>query len=383
MATENVKAMWALLLSVTVVTAIVPGAAAGQFKKPVYYKLNGDPYQIIATDFTGDGNLDLAEAEFYPGVVGVLLGKGNGTFHAAHYFSAPGAIALAAGDFNGDGKLDLAVVEYGGTGHSQLGIFLGDGKGNFRNSATYTLGIKSQGIAVADFDGDGHADVAVTNGQGYGKNGKTGSVSVFLSKGDGTFKAPVIYKLSGFPVGVAAGDFNGDHHPDLVVTQASAFTVAILMNDGHGRFKHTETYQAGGAPIAVAIADLDHNGAADLTVCEAAGVAVLLGNGDGTFGAATFYSTSGLGSGFPIASASADFNRDGSLDIALAISSGEGGIAMLYGNGNGTFQNPISVVQPKGDPAGMATGDFNKDGAPDLAVSAAGYNNVVILINAY
>jgi len=36
MATGNMKAMWALVLSVTVVTAIVPGAAAGQFRKPVY-----------------------------------------------------------------------------------------------------------------------------------------------------------------------------------------------------------------------------------------------------------------------------------------------------------------------------------------------------------
>src|SRR5271170_7073722 len=120
-----------VLLVLAGLTAAAPHAAAGQFKKPAYYKLNEAPYQIIAADFNGDGNLDLAEAEFQPGVVGVLLGKGNGTFHSARYFSAPGAVALAAGDFNGDGHQDLAVVEYGGTGQSALGIFLGDGKRNF------------------------------------------------------------------------------------------------------------------------------------------------------------------------------------------------------------------------------------------------------------
>src|SRR5271170_715979 len=118
--------------------AVAPDAAAGQFKKPVYYNV-GSLDRIISADFNGNGYLDLAGADFFSGQVGILLGKGNGTFNPARYFSAPGAIALAAGDFDGDGHLDLAVVEYGGTGHSALGVFLGDGKGNFHNSATYTL----------------------------------------------------------------------------------------------------------------------------------------------------------------------------------------------------------------------------------------------------
>jgi hypothetical protein len=84
MATGNMKAMWALLLSVTVVTALAPGAEAGQFRKPVYYKLNGDPYQIISADFNNDGNLDLAVVQL--SMVGILLGKGNGTFRSAQYF---------------------------------------------------------------------------------------------------------------------------------------------------------------------------------------------------------------------------------------------------------------------------------------------------------
>jgi hypothetical protein len=380
--TRVISTISTVLLVLAGLMAVVPSAAAGQFKKPVYYKLNSAaPARIISAEFTNDRNLDLAVADYGSSQVGILLGKGNGKFQPARYFSAPSAFDLAAGDFNGDGNLDLAVVEPGGTGSSALSIFLGDGKGNFRESATYQTGVQSTSVAVADFDGDGKLDVAVTNELGYGKDGKKGSVMVFFGKGDGTFKTPVTYILSGGPLGVAAGDFNGDHHPDLVVAEVTSGSVAILMNDGHGKFKHTGTYGANG-PNAVAINDLG-NGEEDIVASDPGGqsVAVLVGNGDGTFGKATIYSTSQLGGGGPNAVVVADFNRDGSPDIAVPISEGEG-IALLYGNGDGTFRDPVIAARPSGAPAGLAQGDFNKDGAPDLAVSEEGEIGVAVLINA-
>jgi len=369
------------LLVLAGLMAVAPSAAAGQFKKPVYYKLNAQPYGLVSADFTTDGNLDLAVADY--GQVGILLGKGNGKFHAARYFSAPGASYLAAGDFNGDGNLDLAVVEYGGTGNSGLGIFLGDGKGNFQESATYQLGIESYSVATADFDGDGHLDVAVTNALGSGKKGRDGSVMLFFGNGDGTFKVPVTYKLPNVPCAVATGDLNGDRHTDLVVAECNGEAVAVFMNNGHGKFKHTGTYGAGSSPNDVAIRDLG-NGEQDIVASDPGGqsVAVLLGKGDGTFGKATLYSTRQLGSGNPNAVVVADFNRDGNRDIAVSISNGEGGIAMLYGKGDGSFQNPVIVAQPSGLPAGLAVGDFNKDGAPDLAISEDAGIGVAVLINA-
>jgi FG-GAP-like repeat/FG-GAP repeat len=372
-----------VLLVLAGLTAAAPCAAARQFKKAVYYRLNSAlPYQVISADFNNDGNLDLAVATF-DGKVAVLLGKGNGQFHAPLYFSAGSAVALAAGDFNGDGNLDLAVVEYGGTGDSYLGIFLGDGHGNFRNKATYELGIESLSVAVADFNGDGHLDLAVLNELGYGKNGKSGSVMVFFGKGDGTFDKPVIYELPNYPYSVAAGDLNGDHYPDLVVAEAGG-GVAVLMNNGHGKFRHTGTYPAGTYPAGVTIADLTHRGTPDLVIASGQAVAVLLGNGDGTFEKAVVYSTSELGTANVYATVVADFNLDGIPDIACVFGSGYPDHlgALFYGKGGGTFQSPVPFQGEEGGSGySLATGDFNMDGAPDLAVSDFGNGGAAVLLN--
>jgi len=364
------------LLVLIAVSLTTPGAAARQFKKPVYYPLTDNVWGVVAADFNHDGELDLAIGEFYTGRVGIMLGRRDGTFDSPRYFSAPGAIALAIDDFNNDHNLDLAVVEYGGTGHSALGIFLGDGRGNFRNSATYEIGVESTSLTLADFNGDGRVDVAVTNQFGYGKSGNDGSVLVFFGKGDGTFRKPDIYKLSGQPYGIAAGDFNGDHHPDLAVAQDTGRSVSILMNNGYGKLRHTETYPAHEGADYVAIADLDHNGTLDLAVSDDSGVDVLLGHGDGTFGSTALYSTAALGQG-PVAVSVADFNRDGNPDIAVDLFDGYPGL--LYGNGDGTFQSPVQLNVDRG--YALAVGDFNKDGKPDLALSAVD-RGIAILINA-
>jgi len=367
------------LLVLAGLTAVVPGAVAGQFKKPVYYQLNGDPYQIISADFNNDGNLDVAVAQLTAtgGTVGVLLGKGNGTFHAARYFTAPNAIALAAGDFNGDGKLDLAVVETGGTGDGALAILLGDGKGNFRKSARYRLGPASVAVAVADLDGDGHLDIVAINGGVKGN----GSVEVFFGKGDGTFKAPKTYKLGAYPDFVATADLNGDHHPDLVVAQ-NLGSVTVFINDGRGGFKEQRTYGAANGADGIAIADLRNNGILDLAMSATDAVAVLLGNGDGTFGTATLYSIN-VGNGGGNAVVAADFRGDGKVD--LAVERGNGPSALLYGNGDGTFQAAIPIKTRENGGNSLTVGDFNKDGLPDLAMDAVSLPNrfagVAVLIN--
>jgi hypothetical protein len=372
------------LLVLAGLTVVSPSAIAGEFKKPVYYKLptRSGPASMVTADFNGDGNLDLAIGDGATSQISVLMGKGKGAFHAAKSFSAQVPSDLGVGDFNGDHIPDLAVVEYAGSGNGTLGIYLGNGDGTFRNFANYQLGSESNSITVADFNGDGHLDVAVTNASGGGQGG---SVMVFFGKGNGTFGKPAIYKLPGGPGGIAAGDLNGDGHPDLVVTEAQGNAVAIFMNTGHGKFKKSETYPvACGEPTKPAIADFGHNGSADLAIGCTTGVDVFLGNEDGTFSGPTFYSTQAIGEAVDRVVV-ADFRHSGNLDLAAVLAVGNP--ALLYGNGDGTFQSaiPIELHGDEGG-SGLVEGDFNYDGWSDLAIltlEPKDVDEVAVLLNAH
>jgi hypothetical protein len=374
--TSEMKRMtWTVLLAMAGLAILPQTALAGQFKKPVYYPLNDVPYGVVTADFNNDGNLDLAVASYSPGEVGILLGKGDGTFHSPHYFSAGGAVALAVGDFNGDHNQDLAVVEYGGTGYGGLEIFLGDGHGNFTKSAGYQVGIEPLSAAVADFDGDGHLDVAVTN---EGSNGN-GSVMLFFGNGSGAFRGPTTYQLPFYPDSVAAGDLNGDGRPDLAVAEYNA-GVAVLLNKGGGKFGKPVLYPVSPAAVtSVVIAELNHDNHPDLVVATFKAVGVLLGRGGGKFGKTTLYPTSSITNEYnPWAVVVADFNLDGNPDIATVLEGGSS--ALFYGKGKGRFGSAVPIRLRKGGGRGITAGDFRKDTAPDLAIGVSAIG-VAILLN--
>jgi|HubBroStandDraft_2_1064218.scaffolds.fasta_scaffold06493_3 hypothetical protein len=178
----------------------------GQFKKVTYFAAGQRPYRLVATKLTNGGNVDLAVADWLSNQLVILLGNGDGTFQKALKISVPGPISLATGDFNEDGNLDLAVVEDVGTGDGVLAIFLGDGKGGFKLSASYALGPVSVSVAVADLNGDGHLDVAVTN------KGFTGPANMmtFFGDGHGKLRGRRVYKIAGAPSGIEAADLNAD-----------------------------------------------------------------------------------------------------------------------------------------------------------------------------
>jgi hypothetical protein len=276
----------------------------------------------------------------------------------------------------------LAVTENNGTGDGSLAIFLGDGKGGFRLSASYQIGVASGFVTVADFNGDGHLDAAVTD-QGF--EGRGGDVIVFFGNGHGQLTRDATFKMSQQPVGIAAGDLNGDRHPDLAVTLARDGTVAVFLNDGTGKFLKPVTYNAGGGEaVGVKIADLRHDGRNDLLVANLSKneLAVLLNKGDGTFNPAQFYITGfSWGSGTE-AVVIADFRLNGNLDVA-AVNEIDNSV-LLYGNGDGTFEPAVEIHDKIRSDGGysIAAGNFitgNK--APDLAIPIQDDGKVAIMIN--
>jgi hypothetical protein len=102
-------------------------------------------------------------------------------------------------------------------------------------------------------------------------------------------------------------------------------------------------------------------------------VSVLLGRGDGTFQSSLQFAS---GSG-PYCIATGDFNGDSKPDLAVANAEGHN-VSVLMGNGNGTFQPALNIDGLNG-PYSLTSGDFNGDGKTDLIVANAGRNNVSML----
>jgi hypothetical protein len=194
-----------------------------------------------------------------------------------------------------------------------------------------------------------------------------------------TFADPVSYNIGSQPSqwvdGVATGDFAGNGLQDLAVVHSVDATVSILMNNGDGTFQPAVGYATGSSgPDFVSVADFNGDGILDLAVIgrnspsDSSGrISILMGNGDGTFQPAVTYAA-GPGSWGGLAVG--DFNGDGAPDLAMAdwhmLDANHSSIAVMMNNGDGSFQAPFFVPVPLGVHF-VATGDFNGDGRADLA----------------
>jgi len=176
---------------------------------------------------------------------------------------------------------------------------------------------------------------------------------------------------------------NGDHHPDLAVTQFSTGSVAVFLNDGTGHFLKPVTYKAGGGEVLdVKIADLRNDGRQDLVIANLSqGMVVLLNKGNGTFGKPTIYTPTFFNWQPPEACTVADFNLDGKLDVACVANLYDA--YLFYGKGNGTFGTGIAIADTINNQGGfgIASGDFDHDQAADLAIPIQNRDKVAVLLN--
>ena len=339
---------------------------SGKTSTGVYY-----PSSVVVGDFNRDGKLDLviSSPPYCNGTCGApttsfLLGNGDGTFQSpTSVISANGPLVTA--DLNGDGKLDL-VLEADPT---VAQIYLGNGDGTFSNASNYILSlpgypgvIQPSWSAIADFNQDGKLDVAAGN-------------AVLLGNGDGTFKG---IQLAAIPQPSTAviRDFDKSGIPEVAAVASTG--VYILGNNGAGGLSLIHTYTLKDPGNGIAAADFNGDGDVDLVVSGIDPItqdwsySVLLGNGDGSFQPPIFYLQNVAGN-YASSIIVADFNNDHKPDIALV--AGNQSLAVLLGNGDGTFAAPVYYFD--GAASSLVTADFNSDGKPDIA---AGGNSGTALL---
>ena len=350
--------------------SILLGQADGTFAAKTDFPLPESPTVLVTGDFNGDGKIDVA-VSVTSGVT-ISLGNGDGTLRApVSYASTNVPYLLAISDFNQDGIQDLAIAGACGDTCGFVSVLLGKGDGSFHAATDFSAGGVPSAFTSADLNGDGIPDVALANMASNSAAGGTGGlVSVLLGRGDGTFQPPVNYASGTNIVGIAAGDVTGDKVPDLIVTHAAEDIVTMLKGNGDGTFQAQQTSSTDTTLVAagVQLIDVNKDGKLDLVMASVdnGGATVLIGNGDGTFRPAAVFST-GIQTYF---FAAADVSGDGNLDLAMVDSVGNY-VTVLLGNGDGTFspRKDLLADSQSGVSSGVV-GDFNGDGIPDIAVSA-------------
>lgn len=362
---------------------ILLGNGDGTFQTPRHYAtVAATPFLVVA-DFNSDGSFDLAvgnDNTLQP-VITIFLGNGDGTFQPQPAYNLGVPIYwLAVGDVNGDGKQDLvATTPFG----PSVRVALGNGDGTFQPAKAYYADGVSVQAALGDINGDGKTDIVVTD--------FFSAVNVLLGFGDGSFQSPEgSFDVGDGPEGITGGDFNGDGKLDLAVADSNYYgsgssDVAVLLGNGDGTFQSATKYQAGNGPFGIAAGDFNNDGIIDIAVADRnatafcssgqmGGLHILLGNGDGTFQPPNSYASGGC----PMSVAVADFNSDGKLDVVVA-NYLDNNLSLFLGNGDGTFQVPANFATGQ-TPFSIAVGDFNGDGKPDVVV-ANGSGSISVLLN--
>ena len=371
---------FALLFVAISLTQTTASAQSASFSRTDFPFLGNNH---IAVDVNGDGILDLVGTGLNSAAV--TLGNGDGTFRTKVEFPVGSqAQDVAAGDFNGDGRVDL-VVSLSDPAIS-VSLLRGNGDGTFGAPVNIanSSGADSPAIVATDLDNDGRLDVVLAHAIScfVAPCFISRDITVLLGLGDGTFQQPFEIPVGTGMSRIAVGDFNRDGIKDLGIAGDSS-QLYTLHGVGNGTFLQqpfitltADTLAVDGTDID--IADLNRDTIEDLVVAiplNGSRTAVLLGRGDGTFAPPNILTEPNLL--VPQYQAIADFNRDGLLDLALALANGNSGLMEIrLGNGDGTFRSPTRYFTPPPQSSigggTLVTGDFNRDGRADLALPIIG-----------
>ncbi len=405
---------------------VIPGAPDGYLSKQTIrtpIQFNGaavdlDTIELVHLD--NDGILDIVAAGTRFGSqtdpLFLMLGVGDGTFMPWRAYEFTSLAGMLVGDFNADGTLDVAIDN--GQNGADVTMLRGLGDGLLEPAGDHIVGMTPTNSRVADLDADGVDDLIVTQGidfmlfrgggdrllrtpDRYDVNGDnpiaidvadfnadgnldcvtanrlSGSLSVLLGLGDGSFGPPTILAAGGDPRAVVAIDLNDDTHIDLACVNAEDDTVSVFFGMGDGAFSPPAVRAVGDNPYDLAAGDMNGDSRPDLAVSHADGeeVRVLFNDGSPDFPSESVIPLTGRGLIVELE----DIDDDEDLDLIVLRASPDS--AIIYRNvGDATFL-PNTIQFPTGPPAGLALGDLQQDGLPDLVISRLNPTTLFLAIN--
>jgi flagellin len=291
------------------------------------------------------------------------------------------------------------------------------GLGTFSSRQTFSAAFTDNGLNMLDLDGDGDLDLLENNG----------TTKVYLSNGNGTFKAPVTYDLASYTF-VRAGNFNGDSNLDLFGSQGGSNNIWWSPGLGSGTFQNAVSINIGMNYDDFTIADIDGDNDSDVILSRhsTGRLMIMKSNGNGTFAFSQTFTVSDQFSGIEGSVKVGYLNNDSYLDIVRT-----GGLGyhfnVFLGNSSGTFNAPLTYAQTErpesvelvdvdgngiedavlGSPQGfmialgnsngsfraavsynigansfnVKTGDFNSDGWIDVVANRAGGSDLQTFLN--
>ncbi|MDE3106366.1 MAG: VCBS repeat-containing protein, partial [Acidobacteriota bacterium] len=250
------------------------------------------------------------------------------------------------------------------------------------------------GAVMEDFDGDGRLDIMVSS------SGPMDAMHLFHNNGDGSFtdvaeRAGLKGETGGLNLVVT--DYNNDGHPDVLVLRGGwwgkygRYPMSLLRNNGDGTFDDV-TEQAGllsfAATQTAAWADFDNDGYLDLFVGyesrpgDPLPSRLFHNNGDGTFTEVKLAGADAV-DGFVKGVAWGDFNNDGRPDLFVSVMGGGNRLLRNDGAGEGSgramrswrFTDVTAQAGIDTRQSSFATWffDYDNDGWPDIFV--AGYES--------
>lgn len=309
-----------------------------------------------------------------------VIGVANPQVTDLNIFSSVPNKYIRFADLNGDGIPDFTLLNGDGMLYTAIGAQ--DGSfGPLQMALPVYAGNNAAVVTFQDFDGDGKVD-AILAGGAY--------VGVWPGNGDGTFRAPKETYLAGYADNANSGlvfpvsnhiidDFDGDGILDIAFFDTPKRDLCFYKGKPDGTFigaqdlvSTTGNFPSNGLPI-LATPDLNGDGFKDIIVSSPYGILSGINDGHGNF---TYRILSPLVTITSISSSTADFNGDGKDDVVF-FSVDQNGYRHMYiglSNGDGTI-TAVPQVLPftSTSSPGIAIGDINGDGIPDIALALNNY----------